>query len=170
MDFSKGKTIAPSDPSRYRPCVGIMLINKGGLVFVGRRSKTTGPTAWQMPQGGIDKGEAPQEAARRELLEEVGTDKAEIIAETSEWLTYDLPSHLIGQVWKGRYCGQKQKWFAMSFLGGDQDIDLDRHDDPEFSAFKWVEVAELPKLIIEFKRPVYERLVEEFAHLAKPRP
>lgn len=153
----------------YRPCVGIMLINKDGLVFVGRRSNTTESGGWQMPQGGIDKGEAPEDAARRELLEEVGTDKAEIIGETRDWLTYDLPAHLVGRIWKGRFRGQRQKWFAMSFLGHDRDIDLDYHTDPEFDAFKWVELATLPDLIIEFKRPVYEALVQEFAPFAKPR-
>ncbi len=153
----------------YRPCVGIMLINKDGLVFVGHRSNTTESAGWQMPQGGIDKGEAPEDAARRELLEEVGTSKVEIIGETQDWLTYDLPSHLVGQIWKGRYRGQRQKWFAMSFLGVDRDIDLDHHTHPEFSDFKWVELAALPGLIIEFKRPVYEALVQEFAQFAKPR-
>jgi putative (di)nucleoside polyphosphate hydrolase len=153
----------------YRPCIGIMLINRDGHIFVGHRSKTEESAGWQMPQGGIDKGEEPVDAAWRELLEEVGTDKAKIIGETLEWLTYDLPAHLVSRVWKGRYRGQKQKWFAMSFLGDDADIDLDHHTHPEFNNFKWVEISDLPKLIVEFKRPVYERLVAEFARFTKLR-
>lgn len=153
----------------YRPCVGIMLINKDGLVFVGHRCATVEAAGWQMPQGGIDKGEAPEDAARRELLEEVGTDKVDIIGETQDWLTYDLPNPLVGRIWKGRYRGQRQKWFAMSFLGADGDIDLTHHSHPEFDDFKWVEISDLPGLIVEFKRPVYEALTREFATLAKPR-
>src|SRR5579872_5697717 len=116
----------------YRPCVGIMLFNQDGKVFVGKRIDQT-VEGWQMPQGGIDKGETPREAALRELHEEVGTDKAEILAETQDWLTYELPGDLHLQAWGGRYRGQQQKWFAMRFLGKDSDIRLDAHE-PEFDA------------------------------------
>lgn len=120
-----------------------------------------GLSAWQMPQGGIDPGETPKQAALRELYEEIGTDKAEIIAETRDWLSYDLPVSLIPTSWGGRYRGQRQKWFLMRFLGDDIDIDLSRHH-AEFDQWKWVEPAALPGLIVDFKRPVYVALLEEF--------
>jgi putative (di)nucleoside polyphosphate hydrolase len=120
-----------------------------------------GWSAWQMPQGGIDGDETPMQAAMRELYEETGTDKAEIIAETRDWLHYDLPAAIAGTVWGGRYRGQRQKWFLMRFGGEDIDIDLSRHE-AEFDAWKWVEPAELPGLIVNFKRPVYVALLEEF--------
>ena len=141
----------------YRPCVGIMLFNRDGKVFVGKRIDQT-VESWQMPQGGIDKGEEPRQAALRELQEETGTDKAEIIAEMEKWVTYDLPEHLIGVAFYGKYRGQKQKWFAMRFTGTDADIDLMKHE-PEFSAFRWVDLAELPGLIVPFKRKSYEQVV-----------
>ena len=141
----------------YRPCVGIMLLNAQGKVFVGKRLDQT-VEGWQMPQGGIDKGEEPREAALRELQEEVGTDKAEIIGEMEDWVTYDLPEHLIGVAFKGKYKGQKQKWFAMRFTGQDSDIDLTTHE-PEFSDFRWVAVNELPDLIVPFKRDSYRQVV-----------
>jgi len=144
----------------YRPCAGVMLLNDRGEVFVGQRVDTTAE-AWQMPQGGIDEGESPREAAYRELEEEIGTANAEILAETGDWLIYDLPDHLVGKVWKGRYRGQKQKWFAMRFLGRDSDIDLDKHHR-EFSEWRWVPADELPDLIVPFKRPIYEQLLAEF--------
>ena len=117
--------------------------------------------AWQMPQGGIDAGETPMQAALRELREETGTDKAEIIAETRDWLSYDLPDPIRATAWGGRYRGQKQKWFLMRFEGNDIDIDLTRHE-AEFDAWRWVMPAELPRLIVDFKRPVYVALLEEF--------
>lgn len=152
----------------YRPCVGILLVNHAGKAWVGRRiDMPAGLSAWQMPQGGIDAGETPMQAALRELCEETGTDKAEIIAETSDWLYYDLPAPLAGTAWGGRYRGQRQKWFLMRFDGEDVDIDLSRHH-AEFDAWKWVEPEELPGLIVEFKRPVYVAVLEEFhAHLRR---
>jgi putative (di)nucleoside polyphosphate hydrolase len=159
------KEPVPNDD--YRRCVGIMLINRDGRVFVGSRVERDFRNAWQMPQGGIDRGETPRQAALRELHEEVGTSKAEVLAEHSAWLRYDLPAELARRSWRGKFRGQTQKWFAMRFLGEDRDIRLDAHHQ-EFEDWKWVAMAELPKLIVPFKRAVYEAVVEEFAHLAKP--
>jgi putative (di)nucleoside polyphosphate hydrolase len=148
----------------YRPCVGIMLFNRDGAVFVGKRIDQT-VEGWQMPQGGIDKGETPRQAALRELLEEVGTDQAEIIAEMDDWVTYDLPEHLVGVAFKGKYKGQRQKWFALRFTGQDSDIDLTAHE-PEFSAFQWVSLEALPALIVPFKRETYKAVIAAFQNLA----
>jgi len=147
----------------YRPNVGIMLLDRRNRVFVARRIDTPGE-AWQMPQGGIDEGEEPHRAALRELEEEIGTDRAEILAETRGWMRYDLPAEIAGRIWGGRYRGQRQKWFAMRFLGRDEEIDL-ATEHPEFSAWKWAAPAELPGLIVPFKRPLYVALLEEFAPL-----
>jgi len=117
-----------------------------------------------MPQGGIDKGEAPEDAALRELREEIGTDNAEIVAESRHWLHYDLPSHLLGKVWKGRYRGQKQRWFALRFMGQDSDIDV-ATEHPEFDAWRWVELEDVPALVIPFKRDTYRAVVSEFREL-----
>jgi putative (di)nucleoside polyphosphate hydrolase len=142
----------------YRPNVGIMLLNAQGQVFVGRRHDT--PDAWQMPQGGIDEGETPAEAVLRELREEVGTTKAEIIFAIDGWIAYDLPPEIAAKSWGGRWKGQAQQWFVLRFTGEDTDIDIDT-EHPEFSAWRWVERHELPQLIIGFKRPVYEALLIE---------
>ena len=142
-----------------------MLFNRNGEVFVGKRIDQT-VEGWQMPQGGIDKGETPRQAALRELQEEVGTDKAEIIAEMDDWVTYDLPGHLVGVAFKGKYKGQRQKWFALRFTGSDSDIDLSAHE-PEFSAFQWVSLEALPDLIVPFKRQTYKQVIAAFAPLAK---
>jgi len=159
--------LAESEPALYRPCVGIMLLNPAGEAFVGRRiGIPSGFSAWQMPQGGIDPGETPREAALRELVEEIGTAKAEIIGETTEWYHYDLPPALGGGPWGGRFRGQRQKWFAMRFTGADGDIDL-ATEHPEFDAWEWVAVARLPELIVEFKRAVYEAVLTEFAPLLR---
>jgi putative (di)nucleoside polyphosphate hydrolase len=150
----------------YRPCVGLLLLNEAGKVFVGRRIDTAqeADNIWQMPQGGIDPGETPQEAALRELHEEIGTDKAEIVAESRHWLHYDLPPQLVGKVWRGRYRGQKQRWFALRFLGQDSDIDL-ATEHPEFDAWQWVELDDVPALVIPFKRDTYRAVVAEFKAL-----
>lgn len=148
----------------YRPCVGIMLFNRDGKVFVGKRIDQT-VEGWQMPQGGIDEGETPRQAVLRELLEETGTDKAEILAEKDGWVNYDLPPHLVGVAFHGRFRGQTQKWFALRFTGRDADINLTAHE-PEFSAYQWVTLADLPGLIVPFKRDTYRAVIAEFAHLA----
>lgn len=150
----------------YRRGVGALLFNRDGRVFVAKRIDTPG-AAWQLPQGGLDKGESPREAVLRELAEEIGTDKAEIIAESAVWHTYDLPAPLIGKAWKGRYRGQRLKWFALRFTGQDADINLKATAHPEFDTWKWVAIDELPRLIVDFKRPLYEALVAEFRHLAE---
>ena len=149
----------------YRPCVGIMLFNRDGKVFVGKRIDQT-VEGWQMPQGGIDKGETPRQAALRELEEAVGTAKAEVIAEMDDWVTYDLPEHLVGVAFKGKYKGQRQKWFALRFTGQDSEIDLTAHD-PEFSDFQWVSLEDLPELIVPFKRQTYKQVIAAFRPLAK---
>jgi putative (di)nucleoside polyphosphate hydrolase len=144
----------------YRPGVGVMLLNPHGQVFVAQRIDMPS-IAWQMPQGGIDPGETPRQAALRELFEETGADKAEIIAESRDWIRYDLPADLVPKIWGGRYRGQEQKWFAMRFLGTDADIDIDG-EKPEFSAWRWAELAEIADLIVPFKRALYRQLVAEF--------
>jgi len=161
---AEGGLVAEPDPRPgYRPCVGLMLLNGDGRVFVARRSDVPGvEKPWQMPQGGIDDGETPRQAALRELREEIGTDKAEIIAESAGWLSYDLPAALIGGFWGGRWRGQSQKWFVLRFTGTAADIDLDTHIR-EFDAWKWVDIEDLPGLVVDFKRPVYEALLTEFA-------
>jgi putative (di)nucleoside polyphosphate hydrolase len=147
----------------YRPCVGMMLINQGGLVFAGKRIDQS-VEAWQMPQGGIDEGEEPRDAAFRELEEEIGTNNAEILREHPDWLTYDLPPHLVGVALHGRYCGQRQKWFALRLKGDDTEINLNsRH--PEFSEWRWVKADELLRLIVPFKRDIYRKVIAAFADL-----
>jgi len=150
----------------YRPCVGVMLINREGLVFVGRRIDQT-VEGWQMPQGGIDNGETPEEAGLRELKEEIGTNKAVILREHPEWLAYDLPQHLLGIALHGRYRGQKQKWLAMRFTGEDADINI-ATPEPEFAAWKWLAIEALPRLIVPFKRDTYAKVIADFRDLAGP--
>jgi putative (di)nucleoside polyphosphate hydrolase len=145
----------------YRAGVGIMLMNAAGRIFVGRRIDMPGLPAWQMPQGGIDPGESPRQAALRELKEEIGTDKAEILAESREWRHYDIPAEIACRLWGGRYRGQRQKWFLMRFTGSDADIDL-ATSHPEFDAWQWVGLDDLPRLIVPFKRPLYLAVLAEF--------
>ncbi|HJU20697.1 MAG TPA: RNA pyrophosphohydrolase [Stellaceae bacterium] len=148
----------------YRPGVGIMLMNREGRIFVGRRIDVKDTPAWQMPQGGIDPGESPRAAALRELKEEIGTASAEILAESREWRHYDIPVGITANLWGGRYRGQRQKWFLMRFLGSDAEIDL-ATPHPEFDAWQWVEPDALPRLIIPFKRPLYRDVLAEFRAL-----
>jgi putative (di)nucleoside polyphosphate hydrolase len=162
-------TLAESDLPFYRPGVGIMLLNREGSVFVGRRiDMPAGLSAWQMPQGGIDRGETPREAAIRELHEEIGTDRAEILGETEGWLHYDLPPDIVGNPWRGRYRGQRQKWFAMRFTGVDGDIDPAATEHPEFDAWEWVRAERLPELIVPFKRALYVAVLDELRRYCGP--
>lgn len=151
----------------YRPCVGIMLVNATGRVFVGKRIDNREGDAWQMPQGGIDDGEDLEAAAMRELFEETGltADKVTVLARTSEELLYDLPPELVGKLWKGRYRGQRQHWLLLRFAGEDADVNLEAHDPPEFCEWKWAEPADLPELIVPFKKRVYRAVLEEFREL-----
>jgi len=138
-----------------------MLLNPAGEVFVARRMDMPAMPAWQMPQGGIDPGETPLQAALRELGEEIGTDKAELLGESQGWLKYDLPAELSRGIWGGRYRGQRQKWFAMRFTGTDGDIDL-ATEHPEFNAWKWLRHERLPEVIVPFKRQLYIDILAEF--------
>lgn len=151
----------------YRPCVGVMLVNSEGRVFVGKRIDNREGDAWQMPQGGIDDGEAPRDAALRELTEETGlaASHVAVIAQMREEITYDLPEDLAGRLWGGRFRGQRQQWFLVRLTGADSDIDLDAHDPAEFCEWKWVEPDELPDLIVPFKKRVYRSVLEEFRTL-----
>lgn len=144
----------------YRPCAGIMLVNDANKVFVGRRIDSR-VDAWQMPQGGIDKGENADIAALRELEEEVGSAKAYIIAQSEKWRKYDIPKGLVPKVWGGKYRGQEQMWFLMRFTGNDSDINIEtRH--PEFLEWKWAEIDDLPDIIVAFKRELYQDVIDEF--------
>lgn len=151
----------------YRPCVGVVLMNREGLVFAGQRLDT--PDAWQMPQGGIDEGEAPLEAALRELGEETGVQAAsvEFICQTADWLTYDLPPHLLGKLWKGRYRGQRQIWALFRFHGADEEVRIDQ-PHPEFGSWAWMRPEDVVERIVPFKQPVYARVFEEFADRIGP--
>lgn len=163
------------DDLPYRPCVGVMLLNREGLVFVGRRRNEAGPEhvagghEWQMPQGGIDPGEAPRDAALRELYEETNVRSVEVLAEAPDWYAYDLPSFVAGRAWRGRYRGQIQRWFALRLTGPESEIDIHRpgggRHRPEFNAWRWERMSALPGLIIPFKKPVYDQVVAAFAHL-----
>ncbi len=150
-------------PLPYRPCVGVCLINEAGLIFVGQRKDSTSG-AWQMPQGGIDRGEKPRAAALRELWEETGitADLVQILGKTGGWLHYDLPPELLGKVWGGKYRGQRQKWVLMRYLGADAQVNI-ATDHPEFSAWKWIGADEMLASIVPFKRDVYAAVIAAFA-------
>ena len=156
--------------SDYRPCVGIVIFNKHGHVWVGRRFRQRGEHVWQFPQGGIDPNEDPKAAALRELWEETGirTDKVKLIGKTKGWMTYDYPAEYHGRKLSRGWRGQKQKWFAFQFYGSKKDFDLKAHLPQEFSKWKWVPLTNAPDMIVPFKREVYERLVVEFAGFGKP--
>lgn len=155
------------DPTLYRPCVGVMLVNRANHAFVGKRIDNKEGDFWQMPQGGIDKGENPGDAVLRELWEETGARErdVDIVDRLPGELFYDLPDELKGKLWGGKYVGQRQTWYLARFSGSDADIDLEAHDPPEFCEWKWVEPRLLPELIVPFKRDVYRTIVEGFAGL-----
>jgi putative (di)nucleoside polyphosphate hydrolase len=158
----------------YRPCAGIMVLNRDGKVFVGRRN--SGPEhidkthVWQMPQGGIDEGEDPYKAALRELYEETNIRSVERLGEIADWLTYDIPRDIVGEAWGGKYRGQKQKWYALRFTGDDGEIDIATPaggaHEPEFIDWQWVEMRLLVGLVVPFKQQTYARVVQEFAKFA----
>ncbi|HWL83447.1 MAG TPA: RNA pyrophosphohydrolase [Roseomonas sp.] len=149
----------------YRRNVGAVLFNQRGQVLIARRADVA-HDAWQLPQGGLDEGEDPRQAVLRELREEIGTDQAEIIGEVPEWLHYDLPPELVGKALGGRYRGQIQKWFALRFHGEDAAIRLDLDPHPEFNAWRWERLEEVPRIVVAFRRPIYTRLAEAFAPFA----
>ena len=170
-----GKKNIKSGDLPYRPCVGVMVLNGDGLVWAGRRiaaddSEMAGAThLWQMPQGGIDKGETPLDAAWRELYEETGIRTASLVMEAPDWIHYDLPPELVGIALKGKYRGQKQRWFAFRFEGDESEIRINPPPgghQAEFDAWSWKPMAELPGLIVPFKRKVYDEVVAVFSHLA----
>lgn len=147
----------------YRACVGIALFNGEGKVFVGERLDN--PGAWQMPQGGIDEGESIEAAFYRELEEEIGTSNAEILKILDEPLRYELPPHLLGRLWGGKYGGQEQTWIAARFIGQDADININAHRWPEFQAWRWVDLGEILDLVVPFKRDTYRKVIEAFRNL-----
>lgn len=149
----------------YRRCAGIMMLNKQGQVFVAKRIDTD-IEAWQMPQGGIDEGEEPQQAAIRELEEETGVRDVTVMAEYENWLAYDLPDELYGKVWKGKYGGQTMKWYVMRFNGDDDDIDIET-EHAEFSTWKWTNMHELEDIIVPFKKEIYRKLAAQFSYLTE---
>ncbi len=156
------------DPARYRANVGLALFSGAGHVFVGRRINGRGAFQWQMPQGGVDEGETAREAALREMDEEIGVAAklVEVLEETEDWLYYDFPPDLLRRM-GGPYLGQRQKWFALRFKGADSDVRLDKHK-PEFDAWRWAKLREVPSLIVPFKRPVYEDVAKRFEEWSEP--
>lgn len=147
----------------YRPCVGLALFNKNGQVFVGERIDT--PGAWQMPQGGIDPGETPEQTAMRELAEEVGTQNAEIVQIADKTLLYDLPDKMVNRLWNGKYRGQEQTWVALRFTGQDKDININAYDPPEFTDWQWINIEDTLDLIVPFKRELYIQVIDLFKHI-----
>jgi len=170
----KDKVVRDPKDLPYRPCVGVMVLNDEGRVWVGQRlaidnSEYDGnPQLWQMPQGGIDEGEDWEVAARRELYEETGIKSVTLIEQAPDWITYDLPEHLIGIGLKGKFRGQKQRWFAYRFEGEESEIVINPPPDghtAEFDAWKWADMADLPEMVVEFKKGVYREVVSAFSHL-----
>jgi putative (di)nucleoside polyphosphate hydrolase len=159
------QALVERDDNLYRPCVGITLFNKEGLVFVGERLDN--PGAWQMPQGGIDEGEDIDIAVFREMEEEIGTRNARILGMINEWIYYDIPARTAKRLWNNRYCGQRQKWVALEFTGSDSDIRLDAFTHPEFGSWKWVPIGALLDYAVPFKRDVYSRVMREFEPFAR---
>jgi len=159
-----------TDIKRYRPCVGVAIFNTNGKVWLGKRFGQAGPYNWQMPQGGMDKGEIPETSAARELFEETGItlDMVTPIGEVNDWLYYDFPPEYKGKKATQNWTGQRQRWFAFRFHGNTSQIDLKSHGPQEFSEWRWGELSETPDLIVPFKRKVYERLTSEFEHFSKP--
>jgi len=162
--------MSSSDPGKlpYRRGVGVMLLNRDNLAWIGERHDM--PGAWQMPQGGIHKGETPREAALRELTEETGVSSVVFLAESADWHHYDLPTKLIGRLWGGRYRGQQQKWFACRFTGEDREVDLDVQGQAEFFRWRWIKPEMLPSLIVPFKCALYKRILHEFSETIQNRP
>ncbi len=163
-----------SEFPKYRPCVGVMLLNKDGLVFIGRRrfpaADLVPAHAWQMPQGGIDHGEDPYDAALRELLEETNVSTVGFLAEAPEWYTYDVPGGMAKKSGRPQFQGQRQKWFALRFEGDEQEIDVEHPAGgahPEFDSWRWEKMNRLPELVVPFKRPVYEKVIEAFRPLVE---
>jgi putative (di)nucleoside polyphosphate hydrolase len=157
----------------YRPCAGMAVFNRQGLIFIGRR--IDGPEhvddlhVWQMPQGGIDADEDPYKAALRELYEETNIRSVEKLGEIKEWLHYDIPREIVGKAWKGKYRGQKQKWYALRFTGKDSEINIAEPaggHDPEFVEWRWEKLQKTPDLVVPFKQPTYQRVVAEFSKFA----
>lgn len=179
MSAPSNDATARVDPDSlpYRRCVGVMLVNAAGKVWIGHRTTTNNTEysgsakLWQMPQGGIDKGEDAGAASLRELYEETGVSSVSLLGQTEDWLLYDLPDNLIGIGLKGKFRGQKQKWFAYRFEGDEAEIRISPPPDghkAEFDAWKWEDLSSLPDLVVEFKRDLYTQLVERFRDLAKP--
>jgi putative (di)nucleoside polyphosphate hydrolase len=173
--MAKDAMSVPIEDLPYRPCVGVMVLNRDGLVFVGRRVEgpehTDATHVWQMPQGGVDPGEEPYPAALRELHEETNIRSVERLGETPDWICYDIPREILGRAWKGRYRGQRQKWFALRFTGDDGEIDIARPaggaHEPEFLEWRWEPMQNVPDLVVPFKRAVYQQVVRQFAPLAR---
>jgi putative (di)nucleoside polyphosphate hydrolase len=169
-----GVIMTSVDSLPYRPCAGIMVLNRDGLVFIGRRNSgpehTDTRNDWQMPQGGVDAGEDTYKAALRELYEETNIRSVEKLGEIADWLTYDIPRGLVGQAWGGKYRGQKQKWYALRFTGPESEIDINNPaggHEPEFVDWRWEKMSALPGIVVPFKRLIYERVVVEFGKFAR---
>jgi putative (di)nucleoside polyphosphate hydrolase len=163
----------PIESLPYRPCAGMMVLNRDGMVFIGRRNSgpehTDTRNDWQMPQGGVDEGEDTYQAALRELYEETNIRSVEKLGEIADWLYYDIPRDLVGQAWGGKYRGQKQKWYALRFTGPEGEIDVKSPagHEPEFVDWRWEKMDGLPGIVVPFKRPTYERVVQEFGKFAR---